>query len=179
MWRGKVVLRRRGIGQEGQSLVETAIALPLLLGVAFNIINWGYLWFLVLALSAAPRMGVQYATQGGAAGVSVAPGTSAVRDLVWENVTSAVKGSSTSSVAVQVCSSTKGVNSTTGIALCDQFGPAFTFPAPAADPEQPIYVLDRVDVEYTVTPIIPGAAFTVILPPNLKFHRQVSMRSLY
>jgi hypothetical protein len=71
------------------------------------------------------------------------------------------------------------VNSTTGIALCDQFGPAYSFPAPVADPEQPVYVLDRVDVEYSVTPIIPGAAFTVILPPNLNFHRQVSMRSLY
>jgi Flp pilus assembly protein TadG len=117
MWQSKADRARRGNGQEGQSLVETAIALPLLLGVGFNIINWGYLWFMVLALSAAPRMGVQYATQGGAAGVSVAPGTTAVRDLVWENVTNAVKGSSTSTVAVQVCSSTKGVNSSTGIAL--------------------------------------------------------------
>jgi len=34
-------------------------------------------------------------------------------------------------------------------------------------------------VEYTVTPIIPGAAFNVVLPSNLNFHRQVSMRSLY
>ena len=39
--------------------------------------------------------------------------------------------------------------------------------------------LDRVDVAYTVTPIIPGAAFNVVLPANLKFHRQVSMRSLF
>ena len=39
--------------------------------------------------------------------------------------------------------------------------------------------LDRVDVEYTVTPIIPGTAFNIVLPANLHFHRQVSMRSLY
>lgn len=173
------IQRRRFRGQEAQSLVETAIALPILLGVGFNIINWGYFWFMILALSAAPRMGVQYATQGGAAGTATAPATAAVRDLVWENVTNAVQGSTTATVAVQVCSSTKGVNSTTGIAQCDQFGPAFGFPGPAADPEQPVFVLDRVDVEYAVTPIIPGNAFGVLLPTNLKFHRQVSMRSLY
>ena len=179
MWQGELATQRRSMGQDGQSLIETAIAMPLLLGLAFNIINWGYLWFMVLALSAAPRMGVQYATQGGAAGTGTTPGTAAVRDLVWENLTNAVHGATTSNVAVQVCSSAKGVDSSTGLAQCDQFGPAYTFPAPAADPEQPVYVLNRVDVEYTVTPIIPGAAFNVILPANLKFHRQVSMRSLY
>ena len=172
--------RQRLRGQDGQSLVEMAVAMPLLLGLAFNILNWGYLWVMVLALSAAPRMGAQYATQGGAAGTATAPGTAAVRDLVWENVTNAVHRSTTSTVAVQVCSSSKGLSTTTPpIALCDTFGPTFTFPAPNADPEAPVYVLDRVDVEYTVTPIIPGRVFTVILPSNLHFHRQVSMRSLY
>jgi len=39
--------------QDGQSLLETAIAMPLLLGVSFNIINFGYMWFMVLPLSAA------------------------------------------------------------------------------------------------------------------------------
>ncbi|PYT55164.1 MAG: hypothetical protein DMG22_23110 [Acidobacteria bacterium] len=179
MWRRRLAGQRRSKGQDGQSLLETAISMPLLLGLAFNIINWGYLWFMVLALSAAPRMGAQYATQGGAAGTGTAPGTTVVRDLVWENVTNAVRGATTSNVAVQVCTSAKGVNSSTGVALCDQFGPAFAFSAPAADPEEPVYVLDRVDVEYTVTPIISGTAFNVLLPANLKFHRQVSMRSLY
>ena len=179
MWRRRLAGRQRFRGQEGQSLVETAIAMPLLLGLAFNIINWGYLWFMVLALSAAPRMGVQYATQGGAAGTATAPGTTQVSTLVYDNLTNAIKGATTSNAAVQVCSSAKGVNSSTGVALCDQFGPAYSFPAPAADPEEPIYVLDRVDVMYTVTPIIPGRVFSVILPTNLHFHRQVSMRSLY
>jgi Flp pilus assembly protein TadG len=173
--------RQRFRGQQGQSLVETAIAMPLLLGLAFNILNWGYLWFMVLALSAAPRMGAQYATQGGAAGTGQAPGTTAVRDLVWENVTNAVHGATTATVAVQVCSSAAGLSGagSSTIAQCDQFGPTFAFPTPAADPEAPVYVLDRVDVEYAVTPIIPGWVFSVVLPSNLKFHRQVSMRSLY
>src|SRR5437899_5508751 len=110
MWQREFIHGRRFKGQEGQSLVETALTLPLLLGIGFNIINWGYLWFMVLALSAAPRMGVQYATQGGAAGTGTTPGTAAVRDLVWENLTNAVHGATTSNVAVQVCSSAKGVD---------------------------------------------------------------------
>src|SRR5713226_5593593 len=177
MRRRRLAGQRRFKGHDGQSLLETAIAMPLLLGLAFNIINWGYLWFMVLALSAAPRMGAQYATQGGQAITTVsAPGTTAVSNLVYDNLTNAISGATTSNAAVRVCTSGKGVDSSTHIALCDQFGPAFAFSAPAADPEAPVYVLDRVDVEYTVTPIIPGTAFTVILPANLKFHRQVSMR---
>jgi len=172
--------QRRVRGEEGQSLLETAFAMPLLLGIAFNLINVSYLWFVVLALSAAPRQGVEYATQGGIASATAsAPGTSDVKDLVYENVTNAIKGATTSNVTVRVCTSAKGVNSSTHVALCDQFGPAVTFSGPDADPEAPLFVLDRVDVVYTVTPIIPGTAFNVVLPANLHFHRQVSMRSLY
>lgn len=179
-------MRRRRLGQRGeraeeaQSLIETAIGLPFMLGIAFNIINFGYMWFMVLTLTAAPRVGAQYATQGGAAGTAAAvPGTAAISNLVYDNLTNSIGGATTSNAAVQVCTSAKGVSSTTNVALCDQFGSAFTFPTPAADPEAPVFVLDRVDVEYTVKPIIPGGAFNVVLPSNLKFHRAVSMRSLY
>jgi len=166
--------------QNGQSLIETAIAMPLLLGLAFNIINFGYMWFMVLTLCAAPRMGVQFATQGGAAGTSTAaPNTTTVSDLVYDNLTHAISGANASNAGVRVCSNAKGVNATTNVALCDQFGPAFAFGTPAADPEAPVFVLDRVDVEYTLKPIIPGTAFNIILPANLTCRRQVSMRSLY
>jgi hypothetical protein len=165
---------------EGQALLETAVTLPLLLGIAFNLINFGYLWFVVLALSAAPRVGAEYASQGWITlQKASAPGTSAVSDLVYENVTNAIRGATSSNVAVRVCTVAKGVNSGTGATLCDQFGPAFAFPGPAADPEAPAWSLDRVDVEYTVSPIIRGTAFNVVLPANLQFHRQVSMRSLF
>jgi Flp pilus assembly protein TadG len=166
-------------GEEGQSLLETAVSMPLLLGIAFNLINLGYFWFMVLAISAAPRQGVQYATQGGQAVTASSPNTTLVSNLVYENMTNAVHGATASNTAVRVCTSAKGVNSTTHIALCDSFGPSFSFPAVAADPEAPGFVLNRVDVEYTVTPIIPGGVFNVVLPANLQFHRQVSMRSLY
>ncbi len=180
MWRRRLVGQRRSKGQDGQSLLETAIAMPLLLGLAFNIINWGYLWFMVLALSAAPRMGAQYATQGGAAGTATAvPSTTAVTNLVWDNVTNAVHGATTSTVAVQVCTSANGLLGTGSNTHAACVTSGATFPAAAPDPEAPVFVLHRVDVQYTVTPIIPGGAFNVILPANLNFHRQVSMRSLY
>jgi Flp pilus assembly protein TadG len=170
----------RGRGEEGQSLLETAVTMPLLLAIAFNLINVGYFWIIVLSLSAASRQGVQFASQGGSAAATIsAPTTAAVSDLVYENLTNTINGATTSNVAVRVCSSAKGVDSTTGVALCDQFGPAFTFSAPAADPESPVYVLNRVDVGYTVTPIIPGTAFGVLLPANLQFQRHAAMRSLY
>src|SRR5437660_9927949 len=51
--------------QKAQSLLETAVAMPLLLGIAFNLINLGYFWFMVIALSAAHRLVEVYSTQGG------------------------------------------------------------------------------------------------------------------
>jgi len=166
--------------EEGQSLLETAISMPLLLGIAFNLINLGYFWFMVLSLSAAPRQGVQYSTQGGQSiARAAAPSTAAVSNLVYENMTNAVHGATTLNTSVRVCSSTKGVDAGTHATLCDSFGPAFAFTTIAVDPEAPVFVLNRVDVGYTVPPLIPGAAFNVVLPANLHFRRQVSMRSLY
>jgi len=182
MWRRTFGGQLSSRGQEGQSLLETAFSIPLLLGIAFNLINLGYFWFMVLALSAAPRQGVQYATQGGAAGTSVAaPGATAVKNLVYENLTNGINGVTNTNASVRVCSSAIGVTGTgsTQVAQCTSFGPAFGFPAITSDPEAPQFVLDRVDVEYTVTPIIPGSAFNVVLPTNLQFTRHVSMRSLY
>jgi len=182
MWRKTFGVQRSPRGEEGQSLLETAFSMPLVLGIAFNLINVGYFWFMVLSLSAAPRQGVQYATQGGAAGTSAyAPGTTAVSNLVYENLTNAVHGATTSNVAVRVCTSAKGVTGTgsTQVTQCDTYGPAFAYSAITSDPEAPLFVLDRVDVEYTVTPVIPGSAFNVVLPSDMKFARHLAMRSLY
>jgi len=78
MWRSR---------ESGQSLVETAIMMPMLLTVAFNAVNIGYFWLVVMQLSAVPRHGVEYASQGGAAMTTTsAPGTAAVKDLVYENL---------------------------------------------------------------------------------------------
>ena len=52
--------------ESGQSLIETALILPLLLLLAFNAINFGYFFFVALNITSAPRSGVQYAILGGA-----------------------------------------------------------------------------------------------------------------
>jgi len=169
-------LRKRN--DQGQSLLETAVAMPLLLGIAFNIINIGYFWFTILTMSAAPRVGVQYSAQGGmTSSTMVAPSAAAVSSLVYDNMTRAINGSTSSNTSVRVCSGAVGVNSG-GQSLCTSFGPAFAFSANTTDPEAPAFVLNRVDVGYTVTPLIPGTAFNVVLP-NLQFKRHVSMRSLF
>jgi Flp pilus assembly protein TadG len=176
--RQKLIQRR--VQDDGQSLLETAVAMPLLLGIAFNLINLAYFWFMVLTLAAAPRQGVQYSTQGGVAAITTAsPSATAVSNLVYENMANAAHGATTTNTSVRVCSSTVGFDATTHVALCNSFGPTATFSAVAVDPEAPVFVLNRVDVTYTVTPIIPGHAFNVVLPGNMAFHRQVSMRSLY
>jgi Flp pilus assembly protein TadG len=175
MWVRNLIRRQRH--DEGQSLLETAIAMPLLLGIAFNLINLGYFWFVVLSLAAAPRQGVQYSAQGGASITTAsAPSATDVSTLVFDNMTNAVHGATSSNTGVRVC---MGVNPATGVATCSSFGKTFTFSAVPADPEAPVFVLNRVDVGYTVTPVIPGTAFNVVLPANMNFHRQVSMRSLY
>lgn len=175
MWVRNLIRRQRH--DEGQSLLETAIAMPLLLGIAFNLINLGYFWFVVLSLAAAPRQGVQYSAQGGASITTASlPSASAVSTLVFENMTNAVHGATASNTGVRVC---LGANPATGVAACSSFGKTFTFSAVPGDPEAPVFALNRVDVGYTVTPVIPGTAFNVVLPANMNFHRQVSMRSLY
>jgi Flp pilus assembly protein TadG len=178
-------LRRLIYGQtrdEGQSLLETAVAMPLLLSIAFNIINLSYCWFMVLSLSAAPRQAVQFSAQGGLALTTTsAPMAAMVSTVAYDNMTNAVHGATTGNTSVRVCSATVGpVNSKTNIAQCSSFGPGFSFPANTADPEAPVFVLNRVDVEYTVTPPIPGTVFNVVLPPQpMNFQRHVSMRSLF
>lgn len=177
MWR-RLFLRKRS--DEGQSLLETAVAMPLLLGIAFNIINLGYFWFTILTMSAAPRVAVEYSAQGSvSASTTAAPSAGTVSTLVYDNMTHAINGSTSSNTSVRVCSTSVGVDAATGKSLCSSFGPSFSFNANTADPEEPVFVLNRVDVGYTVTPLIPGTAFNVVLPSNLNFQRHVSMRSLY
>ena len=92
----KFISRLRHGGERGQSLLETAVTIPFLLGIAFNAINFGYFWFLVLALSAAPRHAVQYASQGGSAlasSTSTVPSSDNIESVAITNITNAVHGS--------------------------------------------------------------------------------------
>ncbi|MGA2632138.1 MAG: TadE/TadG family type IV pilus assembly protein [Terriglobia bacterium] len=183
----------------GQSMIETALLLPILLLIAFNAINFGYFFYVAVNMAAAPRSGVQYAIIGGSTpaspqlppvgptGGSCPTATSStalyVCTLVFQDM-SFLSNFATGG-GVQVCSSTLGFSGSGSSqkANCSQYGgPAYT---PASDPEAPNFVLGRVDVTYVLTPILPafqlptpGGPISLVLIPNLTMHRQVSMREM-
>ncbi len=186
----------------GQALVETALILPLLMIIVLNVVNFGYFFLVALNLTASPRSAVEYSILGySTPGTLNLPSDVGVSYLSGQDLYGAL--SSPSSVSIQVCSSTLGVSgsgstqtakcapctlsSTDMSATCSAGGTGS--PAPSSDPESPIFVLDRVDVDYSFHPIIPGTPFGLALLPlqvcssngatvTCRFHRQVSMREM-
>lgn len=166
--------------RSGQSLLETALLLPLLLTIIFNAVNVGYFFFVALNLAAAPRLGAEYSIQGSAGfQQSQLPSAASISSLVYGDIVGAIPA--TANTPTRVCSLSLGLNPTgkgtsSQIPNCASYGSAASFPAPDPDPEAPYLVLNRVDIQYTVTPLIPGKIFNLVLPPSLTFHRIVDMR---
>ncbi len=181
----------------GQSLVETALLAPFLLFLALNAINFGYFYFAALNVAAAPRTSVEFAIQGPSTQLSQEypqPGPSClttsiapyVSDVAYNDMMRVLP--SWSSATMQVCTQLMGFNnagtasqtaqccSCTSNSSCS--AGSGSFPAPGADPESPNHVLHRVDIRYTVQPLVPVSIFGIQLLPNLTFHRQVSMRAM-
>ena len=172
------LLRRR----EGQSLLESALVLPILLVMVFNAINLGYCFFTYLNLATAPRQGAEYSIQGPSTiqGDPFPPASD-----VWSLVNSGISGAipTAANTPVRLCIISLGINDT-GIGTpnqvpnCGNYGTGTgTFSALQPDPEAPLLVLNRVDIQYTITPLIPGAAFNMGLPNPLILHRFVYMRT--
>ena len=200
----KTALRRK---QAGQSLVETVLMLPLLLLVLLNAVNFAYFYLVTLNLTAASRTGSLYAMVGSAtpAGTALPPaaGTSSLTAsyLTYQDMTGALNAPG--NATIQVCSAGLGVSGSgsSQTALCETctsstFGSATACgaagagsPTPDSDPEAPTFVLNRVDVIYSFSPIIPGTPFGLALLPlsactasggtvTCTFHRQLSMRAM-
>ena len=181
----------------GQSLVETALVLPVLLMLLFNAVNFGYFFLVAVNIAAAPRTGVTYSIQGfsspaaealPAAGPSSA--TKSVAYLTYQDMTGAIY--SPSNTPVQVCSQALGLNSagtTSQTAKCASYGSTYSFPGPDSDPESPDFVLNRIDVAYSFTPLINGTPFNIFTLASpicssssgsvtCTFHRAVEMRAM-
>ncbi|HET9400809.1 MAG TPA: TadE family protein [Candidatus Acidoferrales bacterium] len=166
----------------GQSLVETAIMLPMLLTLAFNALNFGYFFLIALNLAAAPRSAVEYSVQGpdtppGLAFPAAGSATTStsVSFLLLEDMRGAISANASNS-SIQVCTQANGVTNpgtTTATATCTAYGASlpggFTFPTPDSDPEliaggaAPAFILNRVDVFYSFKPLIPGRLFNLVL----------------
>jgi hypothetical protein len=189
---------RSKYSERGQSMIETALLLPILLLLAFNAINFGYFFFVVLNLSSAPRSGVQYSILGfstpgqfslppaGPAGTSDTVSYLTYRDI--EGVLTGWGGAH-----VVVCGKQLGVDSNqaeccetaSSSAACSSTGThALADPEVGTGGFHP-FVLNRVDITYRVNPIIPAfelptpaGPISLTLIPDLNFHRQVSMRAM-
>ena len=187
---------------QGQSIIETALLMPIMLLIAFNAINFGYFFFVAVNLAAAPRAGAQYSILGFAtpATPAIPPAgpsgsgcpTSAVStdpyvcSLVFQDIAGVLANSA--SATVRVCSSTAGTPTGSGaskISACRTFGGGSFTGSPAPDPEAPLFLLSQVDVQYTVSPIIPAfqlptpaGPISLTIIPNLDFRRHISMREM-
>jgi hypothetical protein len=175
--------------EAGQSLIETALVLPLLLLLAFNAINFGYFFFAALNITSAPRSGVQYAIVGGATPQQLSlppPGPSnnqtSVSYLTYQDMRGVLPSSG--SALVQVCSSRVGITDPGTVnqkSACVTFGSGTAPAGPVADPEAPSFILSKVDVVYQMQPLIPPFSlfgFQLSVLPSLSMHRQVSMREM-
>jgi Flp pilus assembly protein TadG len=172
----------------GQATIEMALVLPLLLGLTFNTVNFGYFFLMAVNLSAAPRSGALYSILGFAtpSGPGL-PTTADVNTLTLGDLTGAVYNAA--SAQVQVCTAQKGTTSTPPIVtLCDQFN-GFTASTPPEDPESGSpFLLNQVDIIYTFTPLIDRRLFNLILlgtpycsssgTVTCTFHRKVLMRAM-
>ncbi len=183
-----ILMRNR----DGQSLIETALMLPLLLAIVFNAVNIGYFLFVYLNMATAPRQGAEYSIQGNASYLQLPnlPSDVNVYNLVSGSITGAI--ASAAGTPIRVCTLYLEVNPTYAgtsnqIPNCNVYplGSSGNFPTDpyctatpfCPDPEAPNLVLNRVDIQYTVTPLIQGAIFNLVFPPSLTFHRFVYMRA--
>ena len=137
----------------GQSLIETALMLPLLLTLILNAVNFGYFVWITLNLTSAARNATQYATAG-----SSTPRNASlpiVGDFSTANTVSALIAQDAQRLpnfatngTVDVC--TVGGSSYKPCTITD------------TDPEAANgFALNRVDVSYTFTPPIDAPPFTL------------------
>jgi Flp pilus assembly protein TadG len=159
----------------GQSLLETALFLPVLLLVMAYAVDYGYFFFVAADLASASRNAMEYSIQGsqapaqspipaaGPIGTAASIASLAVADVNLLNAST--------TTAVQVCSASLGMNG--NIPNCSSYGPGGAAYTPATDPEAPTFVLQRVDITYTVQPPVPLRFFNVahlddaVPPPGL------------
>lgn len=196
-------ITRLARNSSGQALVETALILPFLLLVLLNAINFGYFYLVALDLTASSRSAALYGMIGSATPAGTAlpaatgTATNTVSYLAYQDLTGSLfnPGAAT----VQVCSAQLGLNGTgsTQTAYCETCTsstscgttPVAGSPVPDSDPEAPTFVLNRVDVVYAFSPIIPGTPFGLALLPlsacsssagtvTCTFRRQMSMRAM-
>jgi Flp pilus assembly protein TadG len=163
-------------GQEGQSMFEVALMVPIFTILICYAVDFGFFFLVAASLNSAARNAMEYAIQGTASPAQAAePSAAVVSALAIASI--GLSGASTATVSVQICSSAVGVTASNNTAQCTtpSAGAGAVTGTPDTDPESPKFQLNRVDVVYTVTPPIP---MPVSIFPTRTFHRMVEMRSM-
>jgi Flp pilus assembly protein TadG len=166
-------VRRR---EEGQSLIEVALMVPIFTTLVCYAVDFGYLFLVATSLNSAARTAMEYGVLGTSSPAQAAePSATVVSNLAIASI--GLSGATTSTVSTQVCSNTVGVNTANNTAKCTtpSSGAGAVSGTPDVDPESPTFQLNRVDVVYTVTPPIP---LPLSLFPTGTFHRMVEMRAM-
>lgn len=168
--------RRLWLGQEGQSLIEVALMIPIFTILVCYAVDFGFFFLVATSLNSAARNAMEYSIQGTSSPAQAAePAAGVVANLAIASI--GLSGASTSTVSVQVCSSAVGVNALTNTTQCTtpSTGAGAVPGSPDIDPESPTFQLNRVDVVYTFTPPIP---IPTSVFPTRTFHRMVEMRAI-
>jgi Flp pilus assembly protein TadG len=189
MQRGTTIRRnnkRRGVLRDnsGQSLVEIAVMIPIFSLLLCYAVDFGYFFLAAANIESSARNAAQYSIlgyQGPAQSQLPNAGpttdTTSVASLASAELASLVN--SATATSIRVCSKSLGMStSNTQIPNCANYGVTGTAYVPIADPEAPRFVLQRVDVTYTVQPPIPISFFGTSFLPPMAFHREVSMRAM-
>jgi Flp pilus assembly protein TadG len=168
-------------GSSGQSLLEVALMIPILLALVGYGVDFGYFFIAAANITSAARNSAQYSVLGYSSPdqgplPTAGPGSNgtSVAEESLGDLASLINSSTTATV--EVCS--KNLGTTGNLTKCSSYGPTVTTYTPNQDPEAPRFYLQRVDITYTVQPPIPMSFFKVSLLPTMQFHRQVSMRAL-
>ena len=168
--------RRLFLGQEGQSLIEVALMLPIFTTLICYAVDFGFFFLVATSLNSAARNAIEYSIQSTSSPAQAAePGATVVSNLAIASI--GLSGASTATVSVQVCSSAVGVNALTNTTQCTtpSSGAGAVSGTPDIDPESPTFQLNRVDVVYTITLPVP---IPVSIFPTRTFHRMVEMRGM-
>jgi hypothetical protein len=166
----KVRKQKNKRGSQGQSLVETALMIPVLLMLILNAVNFGYFLLVTLNLTSATRNGIEYAIQGSSTPRNSslpAPGSLSGTPAQTVNavISQELGGLRGGALAVQVCTLNLGSAGSPARTNCATAGSVpKDLPPPDADPEAatyPGYALNRVDIWYTFQPLVPATPFSL------------------
>jgi Flp pilus assembly protein TadG len=169
----------------GQSLVETALMMPLILMLTLNAVNFGYFFFVTVNLAASPRSAALYSIQGSSSPTSSAlppapsstdkqtsasTNTLSVAHLLYQDMIGALASPQTKASA-QICTAALGQNPKTNkwqCVTCSTYSGncSAPFDSPGGtdytDPEAS-FVMNRIDVHYQFSPLINGTPFNIVL----------------